>query len=154
MPWTWKQIEQDWLLDGRVAPDPSIVVEAFERVEATFGRDWIEESRTLPTVAPKGTPPQTTIDRGAYPVLTVVKMGALLTSLEGIPDTDALIGSFAAASVQPPQKPRPSTCFDNIPPTARLSLSPWSPSRGDLKEGRLSCSPEQRSLDLCRSQRH
>src|SRR5512132_976017 len=83
MPWTWKQIEQDWLLDGRVAPDPSTVVEAFERVEAAFGRDWIEQSPTLPSVVPKGAAPQVTIDRGAYPVRTVVKMGTLLASLEG-----------------------------------------------------------------------
>ena len=93
MSWTWKQIEEDWLLDGRVAPDPSTVVEAFDRVEAAFGRAWIEHSRTLPRVVPKGASPQA-IDRGAYPVLTVVKMGALLTSLEGIPETDALIGKL------------------------------------------------------------
>ena len=30
MPWTWKQIEQDWLYYGRVATEPSVVVEAFE----------------------------------------------------------------------------------------------------------------------------
>jgi hypothetical protein len=94
MPWTWKQIEQDWLLDGRVAPDPSTVVEAFERVEAAFGRDWIEQSRIQPLVVPRGSPAQTTIDRGAYPVLTVVKMGGLLVSLEGIPGADTLIGKL------------------------------------------------------------
>jgi hypothetical protein len=94
MPWTWKQIEQDWLRDGRVAPAPSTVVEAFERVEACFGRDWIEQSRTLSPVVPKGAPPKATIDRGAYPVLTVVKMGGLLTSLEGIPGADTLIGKL------------------------------------------------------------
>jgi hypothetical protein len=94
MPWTWKQIEQDWLLDGRVAPDPSTVVEAFERVEAAFGRDWIEQSRIQPLVVPRGSPAQTTIDGGAYPVLTVVKMGGLLVSLEGIPGADTLIGKL------------------------------------------------------------
>ena len=93
MSWTWKQIEQDWLLDGRVAPDPSTVVEAFERVEGAFGRDWIEQSRTLPLMVPKGSPAQTT-DRGVYPVLTVVKMGGLLASLEGIPGADTLIGKL------------------------------------------------------------
>src|SRR5512133_600157 len=94
MPCTWKQIEQDWLLDGRVAIDPSTVVEAFERVEAAFGRDWIEQSRTLPPVVPKGAPRKVTIDRGAYPVLTVVKTGELLASLEGIPGVDTLIGKL------------------------------------------------------------
>ena len=113
MPWTWKQIEQDWLHDGRVATEPSIVVEAFERVEAAFGRDWIEQSRILPLVVPKGVPPQSTVTGGSHPVLTVVKMGALL--------------ALAAASVGLGQRPRSSTCFDSIPPTASLSLSLRSP---------------------------
>lgn len=90
MAWTWKQIEQDWLAGGRVATEPSAVVEAFERVEAVFGRDWIEQSRVHPLVVPKGSPPQTTVVRGSDPVLTVVQMGGLLGSLEGIPDVDTL----------------------------------------------------------------
>jgi hypothetical protein len=94
MRWTWKQIEQDWLVDGRVAARPNTVVEAFNRVEAAFGRDWIEQSRTQPLVVPKGAPPQTTTIRGAHPVLRVVKMGGLLASLEGIPGADALIGKL------------------------------------------------------------
>jgi hypothetical protein len=91
MPWTWKQIEQDWLGSGRVASDPSTIVEAFERVEATLGRDWIEQSRTLPLATRKGSPPQTTIVGGSHPVLRVVRMGALLASLEGIADTAPVI---------------------------------------------------------------
>jgi len=91
MAWTWKQIEQDWLDDGRLATNPSAVVEAFERVEAAFGRDWIEQSRVQPLVVPKGSPPQTTVIRGSDPVLTVVQMGGLLASLEGIPVVDGLI---------------------------------------------------------------
>jgi hypothetical protein len=91
MAWTWKQIEQDWLAGGRVSTDPSAVVEAFERVEAAFGRDWIEQSRVHPLVVPKGSPRQTTVVRGSDPVLAVVQMGGLLASLEGIPAVDTLI---------------------------------------------------------------
>jgi hypothetical protein len=91
MAWTWKQIEQDWLAGGRVATEPSAVVEAFEGVEAAFGREWIERSRVHLLVAPKGSPPQSTVVRGSDPVLTVVQMGALLTSLEGIPSVDTLM---------------------------------------------------------------
>jgi hypothetical protein len=91
MAWTWKQIEQDWLAGGRVATEPSAVIEAFERVEAVFGRDWIEQSRVHPLVVPKGSSPQTTVVRGSDPVLTVVQMGGLLGSLEGIPDVDTLM---------------------------------------------------------------
>jgi hypothetical protein len=91
MAWTWKQIEQDWLAGGRVATEPSAVVEAFERVEAVLGRDWIEQSRVHPLVVPKGSPPQTTVVRGSDPVLTVVQMGGLLASLEGIPAVDTLM---------------------------------------------------------------
>jgi hypothetical protein len=91
MAWTWKQIEQDWLAGGRVATEPSAVIEAFERVEAVLGRDWIEQSRVHPLVVPKGSPPQTTVVRGSDPVLTVVQMGGLLASLEGIPAVDTLM---------------------------------------------------------------
>ena len=91
MAWTWKQIEQDWLAGGRVASEPSAVVEAFERVEAVFGRDWIEQSRIHPLVVPKSSPPQSTVVRGSDPILTVVQMGGLLASLEGIPGADALM---------------------------------------------------------------
>jgi hypothetical protein len=91
MAWTWKQIEQDWLAGGRVATKPSAVVEAFERVEAVLGRDWIERSRVHPLVVPRGSPPQTTVVRGSDPVLTVVQMGGLLASLEGIPAVDTLM---------------------------------------------------------------
>jgi hypothetical protein len=70
------------------------VVDAFDRVECTFGLDWIEQSRTQPLVVPRGSPAQTKIDRGAYPVLRVVKMGGLLGSLDGIPGADALIGKL------------------------------------------------------------
>jgi len=91
MAWTWKQIEQDWLAGGRVATEPSAVIEAFERVEAVFGRDWIEQSRVHPLVVPRGSPPQTTVVRGSDPVLTVVQMGGLLGSLEGVPDVDTLM---------------------------------------------------------------
>jgi hypothetical protein len=91
MAWTWKQIEQDWLAGGRVATKPSAVVEAFERVEAVLGRDWIEQSRVHPLVVPRGSPPQTTVVRGSDPVLTVVQMGGLLASLEGIPAVDTLM---------------------------------------------------------------
>jgi hypothetical protein len=47
--WTWKQIEQDWLAGGRLAADPSVVVEAFDKVEAVFGREWIEQSESIPS---------------------------------------------------------------------------------------------------------
>jgi hypothetical protein len=77
-----------------MATEPSVVVEAFERVEVAFGRDWIEQSRILPLVVPKGIPPQSTVTGGSHPVLTVVKMGALLAALEGVSGADALIGKL------------------------------------------------------------
>jgi hypothetical protein len=89
--WTWKQIEQDWLAGGRLAADPSVVVEAFDKVEAVFGREWIEQSRVHPLVVPKGSPPQSTVVQGSDPVLTVVQMGGLLASLEEIPGVDMLV---------------------------------------------------------------
>ncbi len=44
MPWTWEEIEAVWL-GGGTAYTPEAVVEAFNRVEATFGREWMEAGR-------------------------------------------------------------------------------------------------------------
>jgi hypothetical protein len=45
LPWTWEQIERDWLPCGGLAHSADEVVESFNRVEAAFGREWIEQSR-------------------------------------------------------------------------------------------------------------
>lgn len=91
MAWTWQELEADWLAGGRIVGEPGEVVAAFDRVEASFRREWIDQSRILHLLVPAGSPPATTIDRGSYPVLRVAAMGQLLASLEGIPGAERLI---------------------------------------------------------------
>lgn len=45
MSWTWDEIQREWL-GIRLGISPQAVVEGFERVEATFGRKWMEDTRT------------------------------------------------------------------------------------------------------------
>jgi hypothetical protein len=139
MAWTWKQIEQDWLAGGRVATEPSAVIEAFERVEAVLGRDWIEQSRVHPLVVPKGSPPQTTVVRGSDPVLTVLQMGGLLGSLEGIPDVDTLMkklrrgerAAMAEATAIHLLRQHPSDSVVELEPT--VPVAGRSDRKGDLR---------------------
>jgi len=139
MAWTWKQIEQDWLADGRVATEPSAAVEAFERVEAVFGRDCIEQSRVHSLVVPKGSPPQTTVVRGSDPVLAVVQMGGLLASLEGIPGVDTLLQklrrserpAMAEATAIHLLRQQPSDSVVELEPTVSLAGRP--DRKGDFR---------------------
>jgi hypothetical protein len=146
MAWTWKQIEQDWLAGGRVATEPSAVVEAFERVEAVLGRDWIEQSRVHPLVVPRGSPPQTTVVRGSDPVLTVVQMGGLLASLEGIPAVDTLMkklrrgerAAMAEATAIHLLRQHPSDSVVELEPT--VPVAGRSDRKGDFRV-RRNCDP-------------
>jgi hypothetical protein len=46
MAWTWEEIEREWLGESQSPDTPSIIVDAFNRVDAAFGRPWIEASRS------------------------------------------------------------------------------------------------------------
>jgi len=139
MAWTWKRIEQDWLAGGRVAAEPSAVVAAFERVETAFGRDWIEQSRVHPLVVPKGSSPQSTIVRGSDPVLTVVQVGGLLASLEGIPGVDTLMqklrrserAAMAEATAIHLLRQQPSDSVVELEPAVSLAGRP--DRKGDVR---------------------
>jgi len=65
MTWTWDEIRRDWLHDGGLADEPEVVVDAFNRVESYFGRNWIEQSRVWGGV----------LVRGSAPTLNVVTRG-------------------------------------------------------------------------------
>jgi hypothetical protein len=45
LPWTWDEINGDWLLGNRLALPPDAIVEAFNRAEKVLGREWIEAAR-------------------------------------------------------------------------------------------------------------
>ncbi len=78
MTWLWKEIEEDWLAGSALAQPPEVIVEAFERVEAHFGRPWIEASR----MHEGGIGPA----RGTAPTLNIVTLGRQLAILEHVDD--------------------------------------------------------------------
>ncbi len=81
MPWKWEDIKSDWLAGGRLALAPEDVVDAFNRVERAFGRDWIKSSRMS-----YGSPA-----RGTAPTLHIVTMGQRIASLDGVTGAEALL---------------------------------------------------------------
>ena len=68
VPWEWDEIKRDWLAGSSVAASPDEVVAAFDRVEATFGPDWINGSREEAGG----------VSRGSLPTLHVVTLGQLM----------------------------------------------------------------------------
>jgi hypothetical protein len=82
MSWTWEEIEADWLVGSPLAARPETVVEAFNRVERTFSRDWIEALRSSVVGTERA---------GAGPTLYMVSMGLLIASLDGIFGADKLL---------------------------------------------------------------
>jgi hypothetical protein len=86
LPWTWEQIERDWLPGGGLARSADEVVESFNRVEAAFGREWIERSR-MHSGAPVS---------GTSPTLQIVSLGERLASLDGLPGADPLVAKLRA----------------------------------------------------------
>lgn len=82
MPWSWPQIEAEWLQGGAIAASQGEVTSAFETVERLLGGAWIESARTGVGggwIA------------GPLPTLTVVVMGQMLNSLRGAVGADGLV---------------------------------------------------------------
>jgi len=81
MPWSWDEIQRDWLVGTVIAADPAEVVDAFNRVELAFGREWIESSRRRSGGE----------DFGAAPTYHVVLMGRKIAALDGLSEADGLL---------------------------------------------------------------
>src|SRR5438067_974535 len=83
MTWLWKEIEEDWLAGGALAQPSEVIVEAFDRVEAHFGRPWMEASRMYEG----GIGPA----RGTAPTLYIVTLGRQLAILEHVDNCGKLL---------------------------------------------------------------
>jgi hypothetical protein len=86
VPWTYDEIEADWLGGASIRADPESVVAAFERTERVLGRDWIEGRRAR----------QGGVFRGAPPTLSVVWAGMRLAYVEDVPGIDELVRDLRA----------------------------------------------------------
>jgi hypothetical protein len=83
MAWAWEEITGDWLGDGRLAYLRDVIVNAFETVEARFGRQWLEDSRR-----DSGARQPT---RGTSPTRGVVVLGMQLAAIESAENTGPLL---------------------------------------------------------------
>jgi hypothetical protein len=46
MPWTWDEIDADWLGGEPIADDPDVAAAAFNRIDAVLGAGWVDAYRT------------------------------------------------------------------------------------------------------------
>src|SRR5258708_3080675 len=76
MTWTWEEIDT-WLLDYPIAESQHVSIEAFNRVDGTFGRDWMEAHAAS--------------ERGATVVLEMVRLGQFLEKLDRAKAPEGLI---------------------------------------------------------------
>jgi hypothetical protein len=76
MPWTWDEINRDWLGGDCLAVSADQAMDGFNRTERVLGRDWIESRH-------RGV--------GAILTLPVVIAGQVLGSLEGVLGADKLL---------------------------------------------------------------
>lgn len=114
--WSWEEIEGDWLQGAQLAVERETVVEAFNRVEARFGRGWIEATRLQPGA----------IDpvRGAGPALKIAVLGEQLAVLDRATGCDRLIEKLR-----------------NQEPSAYAELKAIHCTAGGTPDVRIECEP-------------
>jgi hypothetical protein len=85
--YTWEEIRDVWLGDGRIAATEDEMVQEFNRVERMLGRDWMNAQLT---------PAPGVTSHGAIFTLSIVTYGRLLASVEGLPGADVLVHKLLA----------------------------------------------------------
>jgi len=81
MAWTWEEIKREWLGESQPPDAPSIIVDAFSRVDAAFGGPWIEATRSTGGIT----------SQGSLAVLHIMGIARDLAALDGIAGADRLI---------------------------------------------------------------
>jgi hypothetical protein len=85
--YTWEEIRDVWLGNGRIVATEDEMVQEFNRVERMLGRDWMEARLT---------PAPGVTSHGAIDTLSIVMYGRLLASIEGLPGADGLLRKLKA----------------------------------------------------------
>jgi hypothetical protein len=114
--WSWEEIDGDWLQGAQIALDPEAVVEAFNRVDALFGRGWIEATRLQRgAIGPV---------RGTVPTLNIAVLGEQLSVLDRATGCDRLIEKLRDHEL-----------------SARAELTAIHRTAGGTPEVRVECEP-------------
>lgn len=114
MPWTWEEIQREWLGESQSPETPSIIVEAFNRVDAAFGRPWIEATRSM-----DGVPSQ-----GSLTVLHIMGIAGELAALDGIAGADRLIRKIGRRDRAASSEARAIQLLRSGQPTSQVELEP------------------------------
>jgi hypothetical protein len=114
MPWTWEEIQREWLGESQSPETPSIIVEAFNRVDVAFGRPWIEATRSM-----DGVPSQ-----GSLTVLHIMGIAGELVALDGIAGADRLIRKIGRRDRAASSEARAIQLLRSGQPTSQVELEP------------------------------
>ncbi|TDP96374.1 hypothetical protein [Labedaea rhizosphaerae] len=79
--YTWREIDENWLLGAQLALSPDEVTRAFNTVAERFGREWVE-ARHLHRGLPH---------HGILPTIRVVRLGQQLATLDNAPGSAHLL---------------------------------------------------------------
>ncbi len=83
MTWTAERIRAEWLGGAQVPLSDAVLVDSFDRVERLLGEEWLESIRQRGGMTITGT----------MPTLTAAHFGRLLSVIERVPASDALIAA-------------------------------------------------------------
>jgi hypothetical protein len=114
MAWTWDEIEREWLGDSQSPDTPSIVVDAFNQVDAAFGRSWIEATRSSDEM-PR---------QGSLTVLHIIGIARDLAALNGIAGADRLIRKIGQRDRSASSEARAIHLLRSGQPTSQIELEP------------------------------
>jgi hypothetical protein len=114
MVWTWEELEREWLGESQSPGTPSIIVDAFNRVNAAFGRPWIEATRSMGGV----------VLQGSLTVLHIVGIARDLAALDGIAIADRLIRKIGRRDPAASSETRAIHLLRSGQPTSQVELEP------------------------------
>jgi len=114
MAWTWEEIEGEWLGESQSPDTPSIIVDAFNRVDAAFGRPWIDATRSTGGVA----------TQGSLTVLHITGIARDLAALDGIAGADRLIRKIGRLDRAASSEAHAIHLLRSGYPTSQIELEP------------------------------
>ncbi len=79
--YSWQEVQENWLGGGDLTIPADEITRTFNVVATHFGREWVEETRTL----------NGAVETGIFPTLRIVALGHRLDSLSGVANSEPLL---------------------------------------------------------------